>query len=226
MRSKQLEKRKKMNSKLKCKGCKQYFSRDSTIKINAGRFCKIDCAMQYGQEKAAEAKKRKIKKDQKIKAANHRKAKERLKTNSQLIKEAQASINKYVRERDFLLGCISCDKTKQEIENNQSWKVGGAWDAGHYKTRGARPQLRFNLWNINKQCKSCNAGSHKNSAKSESVGNTYTKNLTKKIGSHKVEFLETYQGKSRYEDDYLRRIKKVFNKKHRVLKKRRELNLF
>ena len=214
--------KKLMNAKLKCKGCNKYFSRDSIIKINAGRFCGIECALKYGQEKAVQAKQRQFKKAQQVKALNQRKAKERLKTNSQLVKEAQAAINKYVRERDFFDGCISCDKTKQEVESNQSWKVGGAWDAGHYKTRGARPQLRFNLWNIHKQCKSCNAGSHKNSAKSETVGQTYTQKLTKKIGSDKVDFLETYQGGARYSDDYLRRIKKIFNKKHRLLKKRRE----
>lgn len=61
--------------------------------------------------------------------------------------KAQKAFNEFIRLRDSSLGCISCDKPSD-------W--GGQWHAGHYKTVGARPDLRFNEDNCNKQCAQCN----------------------------------------------------------------------
>ena len=58
----------------------------------------------------------------------------------------QVLVNRHVRQRDAGKPCISCGTTKPV-----------QYCAGHYKTRGAHPELRFELRNIFLQCnKNCN----------------------------------------------------------------------
>lgn len=61
-------------------------------------------------------------------------------------REAQAAINLWVREvRDRDKPCVSCGR----------WHD-GQWHAGHYLSRGARPNLALVASNIAKQCMPCN----------------------------------------------------------------------
>lgn len=210
-----------MNSKKKCTGCGKRFTPDSMISFPAGVFHSIDCATTYAQNKIEQAKKRRIakaKKDERLRRSEKRKAREAIKTISQLKKEAQASFNKYIRIRDYNLGCCSCCKSKQTVESEQGWKVGGCWDAGHFKTRGAKPQLRFNLFNVHKQCKPCNAGGGKFSAKAATVDEEYRIKLIEKIGEKRVIELENNNDIVKFDREYLIRIKKIFNKKYRLYK--------
>lgn len=57
------------------------------------------------------------------------------------------------------------------------------WEAGHYLSKGARPELRFVLANINLQCHRCNVQLSGNQAK-------YRIGLVDKIGEAAVEELE------------------------------------
>jgi hypothetical protein len=61
--------------------------------------------------------------------------------------KSQRSFNEFIRLRDAHLGCVSCDKPSD-------WH--GQWHCGHFKTVGARPDLRFNEDNCHKQCSVCN----------------------------------------------------------------------
>ena len=78
-----------------------------------------------------------------------RKLKESIKKKSEFEKQLQTEVNIIVRLTDHSKGCISC---------NHGWK--SKWtrkaDAGHRKTVGAHPELRFNFFNIFKQCNQCN----------------------------------------------------------------------
>ncbi len=185
-------------------------------------WCSVDCAFQIQHKARLRAVKRRearFKRDERVK---QKELKESIKPKSKWLKEAQASFNKYIRLRDYYDPCISCGKSKEEIEKAQGWKIGGCWDSGHFKTRGAKGQLRFILFNAHKQCKSCNAGSSKYSAKAATVGTQYRINLIEKIGAHKVKWLDNNNDLdcNKGNIDYLKRIKKIFNKKARVLKKR------
>jgi hypothetical protein len=93
-----------------------------------------------------------------------------------LLKEAQRIFNKWIRERDKEDGCISCG----------GWAE--YWDAGHYVPQKGGSFLRFNEWNVNKECKKCNGfdGFHL-------VG--YRKRLIEKIGLENVEWLEANRSK-------------------------------
>ncbi len=216
------------NSKLKCTGCKDRFPAEGMIKLPAGNFHTIDCSITYAistQNKQRERRLAKVRRDQgkadKARRVKHGADKEAIKTLTQLKSEAQAPFNKYVRLRDYWKPCISCGKSRECVEAEQGWKVGGAWDAGHFKSRGAKKQLRFNLDNVHKQCKTCNGGG-KFSHKAATVDAQYETNLIAKIGRDKVMALKNNNDIVRFSPDYCRRVKKIFNKKARVAKKRIE----
>lgn len=219
------------NSTRRCTGCKERFKSDSMIKLPAGYFHSIECASDYAYQKQQKQKERQIAKNkrdskakEKARRAQHRADKEAIKPLSKLTSEAQAAFNSYIRIRDYHDPCISCGKSREVIEHEQGWKVGGCWDAGHFKTRGAKPQLRFNLWNCHKQCKSCNGGGGRFSSKAKTVDEQYEQNLKVKIGEKKVSYLNNNNDIVKFTPDYLRRIRDIFRKKARIRKKILALN--
>lgn len=88
--------------------------------------------------------------------------------------KAQKVFNEYIRLRDAKDGCISCDKP-------YDWH--GQWHAGHYKTVGARPDLRFDEDNCNKQCSTCN-----NYLSGNLV--VYRTKLINKVGQERIDILD------------------------------------
>ena len=201
------------NSTLKCTGCKQRFPRETMQKHPCGNFCGFDCVLEYAKNRQNSLQKQKNRKDkQRYKAEN--------KTLKTLVKEAQVPFNKYVRLRDFWEPCISCQKSRETVESEHGYKPGGAWDAGHFKTRAAKPQLRFNLWNVHKQCKKCNSKNVRLTAKGQTVDSNYEFNLVEKIGQEKVDYLKNNNDQSNFDREYLLRLKKIFNKKARILEKK------
>lgn len=95
-----------------------------------------------------------------------------LKTRTQLIKEAQAAFNGFIRARDAARPCVSCGRHHH-----------GQWHAGHYMSTGARPELRFDEANVHKQCQPCNTHLSGNLV-------LYRAELIRRVGSHEVERLE------------------------------------
>lgn len=158
------------------------------------------------------------KKERKSIAAKKQKAdKESIKTKPQWTKDAQIWFNKFIRMRDAGLDCPSCYRTIEAIEGNDGWKPGGAWDCGHYLTRGAYPELRFHEDNAHRQCKSCNAGSGKYTHKSKTVGEIYRVKLIAKIGLDKVEWLEGPHEPAKYTIDDLKEIIATYKAKCKEL---------
>jgi hypothetical protein len=142
-----------------------------------------------------------IKAKQKIRAdkASLRKRKEALKTHPQLVKEAQRAFNRYIRERDKYQPCICCDKPATPTANE--------WDAGHYRSCGGAPHLRFNEKNCHKQSKHCNRylfGNYSN----------YRAGLIKRIGLDAVLELEHDNTVRKYSKDELREIKREYNRRY------------
>jgi len=88
-----------------------------------------------------------------------------------LKEKAQRVFNKWIRERDADLPCISCGKTDAK------------WHCGHYIPLGSSGVLRYNENNCNKQCNHCNM--YKSGNLTE-----YRISLVKKIGEREVHTLE------------------------------------
>jgi len=202
----------------KCRYCKNELPsvKDCSEPIQAKGFCTFDHAAKYGLEKARKTKEKQDKAE--IKAR-----KEKLKTKREWVKEAQTEFNRFVRLRDWGECCISCDTPIEIIESDQGWKVGGAWDCGHYLSVGSHYELRFEEDNASRQCKSCNAGSKKFAHKARSVATRYREKLIDKIGLNRVEWLEGPHKPKNYTIEDLKEIKARYRKKANDLKKKIEL---
>ena len=125
--------------------------------------------------------------------------KEALKTLSDHIKELQVIFNQWKRLIDKGNNCISCDKPSKK-EN-----------AGHYRSAGGNPELRFEPLNVHLQCEYCNTYLHGNLI-------DYRINLIKKIGLEKVEWLEGYHEPKNYTIDQIKGLKVLYRLKIKNLK--------
>jgi hypothetical protein len=128
-------------------------------------------------------------------------AKERIKSRSQHMKEAQVAFNAWVRLRDAGLPCVSCGRHHN-----------GQWHAGHYRTVGGSPELRFEPLNVWRQCAPCN------NHQSGNIVN-YRIELVKRIGEEKVAWLEGPHQPRKYTIEELKTIKAEYRAKARELKR-------
>jgi hypothetical protein len=160
----------------------------------------VDCAIKVAlkaRDKIIKSGMLKQKREDKVK-------REKFKSRSDWLKEAQTAVNKYVRLRDSHLGCVSCDKPA-------TWD--GQWHGSHFRSVGAASSIRFNLWNIHKSCSICNNWKSGNLSE-------YEPRLIEKIGKDKVDWLRSQNQLVSYSIDYLKRLKQVFHKRASRLEKR------
>ncbi|UQS92503.1 recombination protein NinG [Pseudomonas chlororaphis subsp. piscium] len=130
-----------------------------------------------------------------------RAAKERVKTRGDHAREAQQAFNEWIRLRDAALPCVSCGRHHE-----------GQYHAGHYRTVGANPELRFEPLNVHKQCAPCN------NHKSGDIVN-YRIELVKRIGAEKVEWLEGPHSARKYTADELKALKAKYRELIKELKR-------
>ena len=150
---------------MKCKNCKELFE----PKWFNWKYCDKDFCHNLGvKELVKKEREKKAKQERKEK----KKAKEALLTHRDYLKLFQTVFNTYIRERDKDLPCVSCGKN-----NNKQFH------AGHYRSVGSCPELRFNELNVWRQCATCNTYLHGNLIE-------YRKELINRIGVEKVEWLE------------------------------------
>ena len=168
-----------------CKVCKAKFTPRASTQV----VCSWQCSLVH----TSNEKEKRERKD-------YREKKEALKTRSEWLKEAQVVFNRYIRERDKDLPCVSCGK----ITDNPQ--------AGHYRSVGAAPQLRFAEDNVWSQCVRCNMHQSGNAIE-------YRINLVKRIGLERVEALESDNEPAKYSIEDAKEIKKLYNEKLKLLTK-------
>ena len=168
----------------KCKVCKEAFTPTRPLQSVCGFKCAIAVA-----KKTREVKEKK----------EYRETKEKLKSRSEWIKEAQVIFNQYIRLRDEKEPCISCGRFHE-----------GQYHAGHYLTTGAHPELRFNELNVHKQCAPCNNHLSGNIIK-------YRQNLITKIGMQEVSWLEGKHEPLKLTINDAKEIKSIYRKKIKEL---------
>lgn len=188
-----------MATKLKpkrCKACREVFTPVRSLQAVCGGLCAAAWARK--QREKAEAiqavQERKVDRERKVK----------LKTRGDWVREAQAAFNGFIRARDSGKPCICCGRT------STGEAFGGDWDAGHYRSRGAAPHLRFDERNVHAQLKQCNRF-----AAGNVVG--YRKGLIERIGLEAVEALEADQEPRQYSVDDLKAIKALYQRKRREI---------
>nr|WP_314877306.1 recombination protein NinG [uncultured Pseudomonas sp.] len=126
--------------------------------------------------------------------------KEKLKSRGDYVREAQQAFNAWVRLRDAHQPCISCGRHHQ-----------GKYDAGHYRTTAACPELRFDPLNVHKQCSPCNTQLSGNIVE-------YRLELIRRIGQERVDWIEGPHEAKRYTIDDLKAIKAEYRAKIKQLK--------
>lgn len=182
----------------KPKKCRVTTCRASFVPSRMGQaVCSPECAMIDAPRHEPKARKALAE----IGRKELRAAKVKIKTRAQHMKEAQAAFNAWIRERDIGLPCVSCGRHHN-----------GQWHAGHYRTVGGNPELRFEPLNVWRQCAPCN------NHKSGDIVN-YRLELVRRIGADKVDWLEGPHEPQRYTIEQLQAIKAKYRAMTRELKK-------
>jgi hypothetical protein len=180
-----------------CKVCREKFAPTKPMQSVCGPLCALSLAR---------SKRAKAEKVAQVKDRRDTKAKlQTLKTKSDWTREAQAAFNGWVRARDAGLPCICCGRT------SSGTSTGGDWDAGHYRSRGSAPHLRFDERNVHAQLKQCNRYDSGNV-----VG--YRMGLIARIGLAAVEALEADQASRKFSVEELRAIKAKYTALAKELK--------
>lgn len=132
----------------KCKVCSEWFHPAYTNVVwccpEHGAIYAID--LRTKEKVKAEAKR--IREQHEAEKADRQRLaekKQQVKPLSYFIKQAQQAFNEFIRYRDRHLPCISCGRHHE-----------GQYHAGHFRTTGANPELRFNEDNCHRQCAPCN----------------------------------------------------------------------
>ena len=174
-----------------CKVCKTKFEPQFN---SVQPTCGYKCAIEY-------AKNLREKKEKKEWKARKKVLKEKVKTKSDYLKELQAVFNTFIRLSKEP-NCISCGLDLR----------GRKYDAGHFRSVGNCPALRFEEVNVWPQCVHCNQ------YRSGNILN-YRKRLVELIGLEEVDRLESKQEPKQYsipelilmKEDYKERIRKLKN---------------
>ena len=170
---------------MRCKICKTPFKKLSI----SHKTCSPDCAIELVQ----------IDKTKRL-SREHKAAKVKARSRGEWLKLTQTAFNSWVRQRDSGKPCISCGTTA----NVQ-------YCAGHYRTVGACPELRFEPLNVHLQCnKNCNM---------EKSGNIveYRLRLLNKIGAESLNWLEGPHTPQKWTIPELQEIQRTYKAKLKEL---------
>jgi hypothetical protein len=185
----------------RCSLCRKKVEAESAVIGSLKAFCSMEHLIKFSRSAAG----KKIKQSAEKKVIKE--TKERLKTRSDRVRDAQAAFNRYIRARDRGKPCICCGRSQGDI------KHGGAVDAGHYRSRGSAPGLKFNLFNCHSQLAYCNRYLSGNV-----VG--YRAGLIERIGLDRVERLEQDNSPRRFDAEYLDRVKRIFTKRAKLYERK------
>lgn len=154
---------KKPTKPKQCKVCEALFIPQYTsLQVT----CSIKCTIEFNSEKEIKKRVEQIKVD--------------LGATKELEKAARVIFQKWIRERDKDLPCISCGRTSTK-----------QWDAGHMYKAELFTGLIFDERNANKQCSECNGvNMHGNVLE-------YHKGLIKRYGQKYVDELDAIADENR-----------------------------
>jgi rubredoxin len=186
-----------------CKACGNKY-RPS---LSTQRACSVRCALDLAKQPDNQQLARKAIDQRERREIKVRK--EKLKSRADHLREAQTAVNEFVRLRDAHLPCISCDS----MPSDHDLITGSRWDAGHYRSVGACPELRFEPLNIHRQCVKCNRNLSGNAVE-------YRIRLVIRIGADQVAWLEGPHPARKYTVEEIKAIKAEYRARTRELKGR------
>lgn len=172
-------------------------------------FCSVGCGYALSRLK----QRQKWKREAKEYRAKDRVRKSTLKDKVGPAQAAQDQVNRFIAIRDHHKPCI--------VHGFDCPNVANGWDAGHFRAVGAAPELRFNTWNIHKQCRSSNRGAHNRKRYRASVDQLYEARLVERIGQERVDWLKGPHQAKQYREQDFKRIAKLFRQRAKHYKKLR-----
>lgn len=184
--------------KCKAKGCGVVFTPARPFQC----WCSPDCAVLIAGAKKEQAETKKRQAERKA----DREKREKLKTRSDWMKDAQREFNRYVRLRDAGKPCICCGLPLGDGE------IGGAYDCGHYRSVGSAPHLRFDERNAHAQRKQCNRYGAGRAV-------DYRIGLVQRLGLEAVESLEQDNSIRKFSVEDLKQIRDSYRAKCKELEK-------
>lgn len=180
----------------RCPVCRVMFTKARDSQAVCGD---IECAIAYGKSEKGQASAKKALAD--VGRRDIKLRKEKLKSRADHLKDTQQAFNAWVRARDAELPCVSCGRHHQ-----------GKYDAGHYRTVGSNPALRFEPKNCHRQCSPCNTRLSGNIV-------NYRIELVKRIGAEEVEWLEGPHEAKKYTVEELKAMTADYRAKTKELKR-------
>ncbi|WP_407291220.1 recombination protein NinG [Morganella morganii] len=187
----------------KCLICREWFH----PKYDNIEWCCPEHGLELSQRRRQKAAEKALAKLKKERRQQEREEKDKLKIRklavkplSYFAKQAQTAFNAYIRERDKDLPCISCGRHHT-----------GQYHAGHYRTTGSNPELRFDEDNVHKQCAPCN------NHLSGNIEN-YTPRLIEKIGQERFDCLMGVHELPKWKREDYERIRDEYRLKLKELK--------
>lgn len=166
---------------MRCKNCKDKFE---PLRFNHKYCLKDECIKAFVEEVKVQSWK-----------VTKTRMKNDLKTTQDWLKEAQTIFNKYIRQRDNGLNCISCQQPPKKK------------NAGHYFSQGGHSNVRFDEDNVHLQCEACNTYLSGNLL-------NYQIGIEKRIGAQKLlELHERAHKEKRWGVDELKELIKKYKKK-------------
>ena len=159
------------------------------------------------EAKAMRTAEKQIRAAAKVERADTKRRKEAIKSLPELKKEAERAFNTFIRARDALLPCISCNASPPDLSGLHAGR-----DAGHYRSVGSAAHLRYHEDNVHAQCVKCNQWD---------AGRVvdYRIGLVRRIGTDRVVALETNNTPHKWTKDELRAIKADYTARANELKK-------
>ncbi|MEQ5209040.1 recombination protein NinG [Proteus sp. fly-1067] len=187
----------------RCKICREWFIPKQSFQ----NWCSPEHGFELSEQQRNKDREKALAKLKKENQEKEREAKDKLKARklevkplSYFTKQAQTAFNAFIRERDKDEPCISCGRFHE-----------GQYHAGHYRTTGANPELRFDEDNCHKQCAPCN------NHLSGNIEN-YTPRLIEKIGQERFDRLMGSHELPKWKREGYERIRDHYRAKLKELK--------
>lgn len=187
----------------RCKICREWFIPRQSFQ----NWCSPEHGFELSEQRRNKDREKALAKLKKEKQKKEREEKDKLKSRklavkplSYFTKQAQTAFNAFIRERDKDEPCISCGRFHE-----------GQYHAGHYRTTGANPELRFDEDNCHKQCAPCN------NHLSGNIEN-YTPRLIEKIGQERFDRLMGSHELPKWKREDYERIRDHYRAKLKELK--------
>jgi hypothetical protein len=170
-------------------------------------FCSVDCGYALSRHKQRQKWAREAREYRKAEKAS----KAKITDQEGPAKSARMAVHGFIAVRDMDKPCI--------VHGHNCQNADAGFDAGHFRSVGSAPELRFNTWNIHKQCRLSNRGAHNRKRYRASVDRLYEAGLVERIGQERVDWLKGPHKPNQYRAKDFERIARIFRKRTRIYKK-------